>query len=367
MFRRIVTATGIMLLAAATLPADFSYQEKSTITGGAIASMMKVAGVFSSKAREPITGTVAVKGDRMVHRNQNSTTIIDLQSQTITTVDSQKKTYSVMTFDEMRQFLAELGKKGKKDGSPEMSFKVSADNTGKTRQIGGLATKEMIIRMEMEANDPNNKDQKGSMAITTDMWLASGIAGYAEVRDFQKRMAEKLNWAPGGNMFMGNPEVMKGMAEVTKELGKLDGVPVFQTITMGAAGMPAGSTEQNGNSGGAPAQAERPNVEGAAGNAAGGTVGNKAGGRLGGAVGGSVGGALGRLGGFGRKKQAEPKPETEAQQQAPAQAAAPQAAPGTLLEMQTEMSGFSASADASLFEVPAGFKKVDSDMRRMGR
>lgn len=245
-----------MLLAAATLPADFSYQQKSTITGGAIASMMKVAGVFSSKAREPIIGTVAVKGDRMVHRSQNSTIIIDLQSQTITTADAQKKTYSVMTFDEMGQLMAELGKKGKKEGTPEMSFKVSADNTGKTRQIGGMDTKEMIIRMEMEANDPNNKDQKGSMVITTHMWLASGIAGYNEVRDFQKRMAEKLNWAPGGNMFAANPEVMKGMAEVTKELGKIDGVPVFQIITMGAAGMPAGSgattQQQRGNSGGQP-------------------------------------------------------------------------------------------------------------------
>ena len=39
--------------------------------------------------------------------------------------------------------------------------------------------------------------------------------------------------------------------------------------------------------------------------------------------------------------------------------------PGALIEMTTEMSGFSAAAvDASQFEVPAGFKKVESDLKR---
>ena len=68
------------------------------------------------------------------------------------------------------------------------------------------------------------------------MWIAPGIPGYQEVRDFYKRMAEKINWTPGGNMFMQNPQVSQGMAEVYKEASKVDGVPVQQTITMGAAG-----------------------------------------------------------------------------------------------------------------------------------
>src|SRR2546421_12670875 len=69
MLRRVVTIAGIAALASGTLLADFTYQETSTITGGAIASMMKVVGVFSKQAREPIQSTVSVKGDRMVHRS----------------------------------------------------------------------------------------------------------------------------------------------------------------------------------------------------------------------------------------------------------------------------------------------------------
>ena len=54
MLGKFVTISGIVMLAAATLPADFSYQETSTITGGMIASMIRVAGVFSKAA--PIDG-----------------------------------------------------------------------------------------------------------------------------------------------------------------------------------------------------------------------------------------------------------------------------------------------------------------------
>ena len=30
------------------------------------------------------------------------------------------------------------------------------------------------------------------------MWLAPKVAGYNEITDFYKRMAQKLNWAPTG-------------------------------------------------------------------------------------------------------------------------------------------------------------------------
>ena len=52
-------------------------------------------------------------------------------------------------------------------------------------------------------------------------------------------MATELNWTPGGNMFMARPDVAKGMAEAMKEVAKLDGTPVYQTVTMRAAGTAA--------------------------------------------------------------------------------------------------------------------------------
>ena len=76
MFRKFVTIPALALLAAGLLSADFSYQETSKITGGAMAAMMNVAGIFSKNAREPIVSTVAVKGDRMVRKNSNQIQIM---------------------------------------------------------------------------------------------------------------------------------------------------------------------------------------------------------------------------------------------------------------------------------------------------
>src|SRR5579864_5354428 len=337
MLRKLLIVAGVIVLPCSPLLADFSYEETSTITGGMMASLMKVAGVFSKQAREPIHSTIAVRGDKMMHRSANNASIVDLGSQTITSVDFQKKTYTVMTFDEMKQMLDQMSQKMKQNDKGEMQFKVSANNTGKTQQVAGYEAREMVLKMELEGTDKQS-GQKGSMVITTDMWIAPAVPGYSEVRDFYKRMAEKLNWTPGGNMFMANPQVSQGMAEVYKEVAKLDGMPVLQNVTMGAEGTaPAGGEQPQAAA--PPPQQQQPKPS----------------------IGDALGGALGGRFGLGRKKQAPP--QEQEQGQAPQQNTG-SAGSGSLLEMKTEMSGFSSSAvDAAQFSVPAAFKKVEPDKR----
>jgi|SRR6185437_2606455 len=330
MFSKVTGIAVIAALGACPLLADFSYQEKSTITGGAIASMMKVVGVFSKAAREPLQSTVAVKGDRMVHRSAQHASIIDLNNQTITSIDFQKKQYSVATFDDMKRMMAEMQQKmehQKADNGDnvQMDFKVSAKNTGNTKEINGYNTKETVVTMEMQATD-TTKGQQGSMVITSDMWIAPAVPGYGEARDFYKRMAEKLDWTPGSNMFMTQPQAARGMAEVYKEVGKLDGMPVFQTITMGAAGQPAADGTQTQQQ-------------------SAGSSSNSGGGGLAGALGGKFG--------LGRKKQQQDDQASNGQNA------------GVLVQMNTEMTGFSSSpVDNGQFEVPAGFKKVEWNPKR---
>jgi hypothetical protein len=334
-FNRLVTVVGLTTLGAATLLADFSYQETSNITGGMIAGMMKVAGVFSKQAREPLQSTVAVKGDKMVHRSQTHATVIDLASQTMTSIDLQKKTYSVMTFEEFKQMLEQASQKMKQNDKAQMDFKVSGGPTGKTRQVGNYEAKEMLMKMKMESTDKES-GQKGSMVITTDMWVASGVDGYKEVRDFYRRMSEKINWTPGGNMFMSQPQAAKGMAEVYKEIAKLDGVPVQQFISMGAQGQP-GAAPADGSAPAQPQQQQQPSL------------------------GGALGGALGGRFGLGKKKsQPADQPAQSSSHPPPSGAGS-----GSLLEMTTDLSGFSSNpVDDSQFAVPAGFKKVEPDMKR---
>jgi hypothetical protein len=340
MFPKFVTIAAITAVAASTMLADFSYQETTKITGGSVIAALKMVGVFSKQARqmgEPIESAVALKGDRMVHRSSQHTTIIDLGSETITSMDPQKKTYSVMTFAEMKQAMEQMSQKmqqqQQKNGQQgEMKFKVSAKSTGNKKQVNGFEASEMLLKMEMEGTDQKS-GQSASMVVFADSWIAPAVPGYNEVRDFYRRMAEKINWTPGGgNMFANRPDVVQGMAEVYKESAKLDGMPVLQIMTMG----PEGTVPSDGSNPQPAAQqpaADRPSV------------------------GSAIGGAIGGKFGLGRKK-----PQQDPQ---PAPAAGGSQSSGSLMESTTEMSGFSSNAvDASVFEIPAGFKKVESELKR---
>ena len=362
MFRRSI-ALGVCAIAA-TLPlaADFSYEQSSKITGGMMAGMMKVAGVFSKQAREPIRSTIVVKGDRLANVMAKNIQIIDLSRETFTDIDLDKKTYSVITFADFRRAMEELARKAAdKNSGADWDFKASVRNTGATRNVNGLNAQQAIVTLEMKARD-NKSGEAGSMFVISDLWLAPKVVGYDEVAGFYRRMAEKMSWSPMGGLGpMMQPQMLKGFAEAYKEMAKLEGIPVVQVVRMGASPemgtASAAGTPQAQQQPAAPA----PSASEAAGSAAAGAAASRTG-RLGGALGG-----LGGLGGFGRRRKTE-----EAQQAPPAEQpqtrSAPQqsgGAPGMLMEVTSELTNFSsAPADASKFEVPAGFKQVPHQLER---
>ena len=340
MLKRLLVLAGLSTFAISSLFADFSYQETTTITGGMLLSMMKVVGVFSKQAKEPVKGELAIHGNKMVHRSQTHSVIIDLDAQTITSIDSQKKTYSVMTFDEMKRMLDEMSQKMQKSDKAEMTWKASVTNTGNSKTIAGYNAKEMVMKIEMEGKDKQS-GQTGSMVITSHIWISSDVQGYSEVRDFYKKMAAKLDWTPSGNMFLSRPDVAKGMAEAYKEMAKIDGTPVYQTMSMGAEGTaPAGDSQATA----APQQPPPQQADHQS-------------------VGSALGGALGGRFGLGRHKQKDAPAAEPANGSSSANGQAGQS--GSLVDMTMEYSGFStASVDSSSFEIPAGFKKVEPDMKR---
>ncbi len=331
MIRRALFPVCVTFLATGTLFADFSYDQSSKVTGGMMAGAMKVIGVFSKQATQPIKLIVMVKGDRMANVGAETVQVIDLGKETITDINLKNKTYSVMTFAQMVQAMDQMSQKAaaQPDGNKaEMNFKASVKETGQTKVIAGLNTREVILTLVMEGTDKQSGN-KGSMNVVSDMWLAPDVPGYGEVRAFHQRMAAKLAWTPGSSaLTQGRGDMAKAFADLSKESAKLEGVPVLQVVSMGAAAEgqpgqpPAAQPSQR--------QEQREPT--------------------------SIGGALGRfggLGGLGRRKQ-EP-----AKQEQPASASAP----GTLLEMTTETMNFSgAPVDASKFEVPAGFKQIQNDL-----
>jgi hypothetical protein len=358
---RCLAVLGVLTAFSTVSYADFTYQETTQITGGSMLGMMKMAGAFSKSARqvgEPIASTVMVKGNRMTRISKDRTEIIDLDKDTFTQIDNVKKQYTVMTFEQMKQQMEtamarakerqqQAGQQpaGNNAQNVDVKFNVQVRNTGAAKDVAGLSADESIMTMTMDATDKTS-GKEGSMAITNDMWLATGIPGYDEVREFYKRYAARMGTVFSGaispSMMAMNPGMSQGMADMAKEMSKLKGIPVLQITRMGttANGVPLPAASE------APLPASNGPAMPSAGEVAQQSAASAISSRL---------GALGGLGGFGRKKKADAPPaDTEA-------SAAGTPAVMVLMESNTQMESFSQTPiDPARFEVPTGYKQVEA-------
>jgi len=375
MSKKIAAGIAIALLAASVSRADFKYTESSKITGGMMSGMMKAMGALSKDAKratEAIVTTTYLKGNSL-RRDQGDGTveIIDLDGRRIIHLDPQKRTYSVMTFEEMRAALekaqAEMAAKMKeKNANVKFAPKFEINPTGKTQVLLGQETKEVNIKvtMEVQAEDPKQQQamQGASFLVTSDSWIAPAVTGYDDVHRFYMQMAKELNWVPQNISFGGDPRMANALAELQKGGNVPVGLPLLQLMSFGMAGIPqgsgAGTASQAPSGGQAPASGQAPSSQGpsAATDAAAGAKSGTAAQAV------STLSHLG-LGGFGKKKKKD-QPTEQAEQSAPspptAQAAPPGApASGSLMDITAQVTSFSTdSLDSSLFQIPAGYTQV---------
>ena|SRR5450432_4059006 len=324
-------------LALSPLYADFTYEQTTRITGGAMVSMMKFAGALSKDARkamDPIQATVSVKGNRMVHKTPDSVSITDIDKETITHVDYTRKTYSVITFAQMKQAMDEMAQKMQKNSKTQdadLQYDVKLNDTGNTKSINGNMAHETIMTITMQGTDAKS-GAKGGIDVTTDMWISPKVAGYEEIRAFYKRMAEKMSWVPGANpLLMSRPGMSEDMARMYKEGSKMDGMPVLEIIKMGGnmQGMPQQDSQASQQP---PQQSSAPPTS------------------ISGALGGMLAGRMAKR----KKDDASPADSSSAS--------------GSLMEMTMEVTSYSsADADPAMFDVPSGFTKVEEDPMHPGR
>jgi hypothetical protein len=348
----------VVVTTSSSLYADFTYTETTQMTGGSMLGLMKMAGAFNKQARQagdPIVSTVAIKGNRMAHINPDHTEIIDLDAETITSIDALKRQYTMVTFAQMKQQIEAAAEKMKaqqqkteasapqQPSTTDVSFQIHVRNTGQAKDVSGLNASESILTMNMDATDKSS-GQTGSLAITNDMWLAEEIPGYDEVKEFYRKFAEKM-----GTVFSSaiNPAMLaqyqgagKGMADMAKEMSKLKGTPVLQVMRMGMTtdGTPL------------PAASEAPLPPPPAGPAMP-SAGDVAKQSASSAISSKLGGF--GLGGFGKKK-ADPPPPADP----PPATATAQPTSSVLMETSTQMGGFSRTVNEANFAIPAGFKQV---------
>jgi hypothetical protein len=135
-------------------------------------------------------------------------------------------------------------------------------------------------------------------------------------------MAKELNWIPGA-MLGGNAQIAPAMIEFRKSATTLNGMPLFSLVSVGMAGQP-----------GTPQQTSRDEQKQSGGN--------------------PLSNGIGGL--FGKKKKKD-----DAAQQGDKSGSTPSGTPGSLMDSATEVTSVSTNAvDASLFQIPAGYKQVET-------
>jgi len=372
-----MTRLGLVLALSAPLTlADFRYDQSSRMTGGAMMGMMQLAARFSKNAMQPMNSTIAVKGNRMVMNHGKTATIYDLDKETVTEVNFEKKEASVTTFAEMKAFMA---KAVKSTQGGDTSYEIDVKETGKTEVVNGMKAREFLMTMKITMNNPQT-GKPGEMRMEMSNWLGDALPGYEEVAEFHKRMAQKMDMAA---MFGGSAQggMGQGMAAAAKKMAEMKGIPVVQvmrTIPTDPEQIKQMEESQKQMAQAQAQQGQQPSVGDAAGQAAGQSAAGAVAGRLG-RLGGLGSTGLGGLGGLRRKKQQQeeppPAPAAPAAEAAPAGGATPatSTAPvkgtfsseASLMEMTIESKNHSnSSVEASMFEVPAGFKTVKSAMQR---
>lgn len=359
--RSVLAIAAVGVVTAGTSRADFKYTQQSKVTGGALAGVTKSLGVFSKSARqmnEPQNSTTMVRGNRM--RTEQSTgevEIIDLDGRRIVHIDPAKKTYSVVTFDQIKQQVEQAQAKAKEEQtksvpknddkqSVTMVPKFDMQATGQTGTVMNLPVKEIKMRIDMlfQSTDPKTQadleKSKSSIWMTGDSWYGT-IPGYEEVRQFYVKMAKEVNWLPG-SMGMSNAQMGQAAAELRKNAVKVDGMPLVQFTSFGLA-----SNGQTGQGAGQDSAGQPPQNQNSSNDST--PTSPKE------ALAKGIGGL------FGKKKEKQQQNEAAKD---PNAIPAPAPIPGSMMDMKIEVLSYSKeSLDASLFEIPAGYTQVQADTK----
>ena len=249
MKRLFACALPLVLVAAtmSTLFADVKTREKVTM------KMEGFLGFFFNKmagGNDGITSTQAIKGNRMAMMSDRSGQIIDLAEERIYMIaDMRSKEYTVMTFAEFRKMLEDMkrdmeakmkeqsdqmseeDKAAMKEAAKDIEFTASVKETGATKTIAGIDTKQVILTVAMHSKGKMIEDS-GGMALTSDMWMASRAPALEEQAAFMLRYAK----AVFGGMYNGGdprasaqlsallPGLAPMMEKMSAEKAKLKGV-----------------------------------------------------------------------------------------------------------------------------------------------
>ena len=221
----------------------------------------RIVNFFGGKAaRDGVTSTVAIKGNRMLTSNGDSTgQIIDLSEERLYDLDLKKKTYKVTTFADMRRQLEESRKRAEEEAkkaqaaekpepaqqdpnAKQMEVDFEVKNTGEKKELNGFSTSQSIMTITIREKG-KTLQESGGMVLNSDMWLTPSIPAMKEVAEFNLKYAEKVY----GPVFMQGaspqdmasamamyPMMKPALEKMAEEGRKLEGTAILTTTTIDA-------------------------------------------------------------------------------------------------------------------------------------
>ena len=264
----LVLVAGLALVSTQALRADVRSEQKTKFQlAGALG---KVVNLFGGKAaRDGVTSSVAVKGNRMMTLNDTTGEIVDLSEEKVYTLDVRKKSYKVATFADLRRQMEEARKRAEDEAKKQQAsepakkdpnakeFEVDFDikNTSETKEINGFSTTKSVMTIAVREKG-KTLEQSGGMVMTSELWMTPAIAAMKEIAEFHMKYAEKLygpmvegaspqDMAQAMAMY---PQMKPALEKMAAEGRKLQGTPILTSTTFDVAkSAEQMAAEQNGS------------------------------------------------------------------------------------------------------------------------
>jgi hypothetical protein len=210
--RTVVLVTSFLFLISALGQADFKYTQSGQVTGG------RGMPVFDTGVTET---TTYVKGAYLrIDLPNGSYGIVDLNGHREIQVDPKSRTYSVISFDQVRaknQAESEASRRSQpKNTGSAMWPKLVLTSTGRKRVFFGQTAQELNGKFADNSVEGANPQTQNGPPFEIETWIASSVPAFEEVKDFYAKLAAAIGWrAPDSDVSTGPALTsQKGVVEI---------------------------------------------------------------------------------------------------------------------------------------------------------
>ena len=252
MKRLLTCALAFSMVAAGALTVSAEVKTKDKAQVKFEGTLGRVINLFAGKAaKEGVISSNAVKGDRKATFDDSMGRIVDLREEKIYTLDMKKKSYQVMTFDEVRRQLKEAQEKAEKaraeqpqqeqqpQQKPDKELEVDFDvkETGQKKSIAGYEARQVVMTATVREKG-KTLEESGGLVLTADNWLGPEIPALKEMAEFEMRYWKAI--APETAAVSAEqmaaviamyPMVKQAMERMNKEKVNMSGTPLATTMT----------------------------------------------------------------------------------------------------------------------------------------